>query len=705
MTRALVAILFTLICATPHAQIETPDEPTVFADFGFANIMPAGCWAPITVAVQAVDDPLSGYVELSYVAGGERISHVAPFATAAQSGALVPMTVHLPWWTDTVSVTAFDEQRGRVASLDYRQSPGPTDARLPALLRAEGFVLSASTRLPAAAAIDAIRASRSANETDGEPTESEQEQPARTTTTATRNSFRPINIAPDRLPPSRLAYDGIDLLILEPASLQGIDPRAAEAIVRWTASGGTLLLLADGPGSENARWLSVTPATANIELGLVTQTPEGVVRPIDLSATARSAGWNAQTNSAGIQVAAAGPLGLGTLALFTTDPLSSDAATEALGELLEPIAGVGPPDDDLAITLQAGHASWYERQSRTTSDGLLYRHIDGVVTTQPPGTGGFILIAAVPLTLVLLLGPFDFILLGMLRRRPLAWLSALAWIAAVGAVAYVAPGLFQTGKADVGTAAATDLILPNLALPLAGTENAAAQLPPHLAGWSAEASLLFHASQSPFELESSTRAAWRPFESGRGDAAPFSGMTFRQTPTGPGAAAHAGIEPLRIPSRIWSLVTLHAQGPTPPTFAVALRETGTANELVADFTNLPETARIAAARVTWNDQIYQQSSAEGATITLAPVFPGANGWDTPSDGKATLATLAVLAGEPTQRNTSIAALQTAGWARIDLLIENAPATSAFITSDQATRTRFTHYRILTPMPKKNEVAP
>ncbi|MEL6797934.1 MAG: hypothetical protein AAFO89_14080, partial [Planctomycetota bacterium] len=86
------------------------------------------------------------------------------------------------------------------------------------------------------------------------------------------------------------------------------------------------------------------------------------------------------------------------------------------------------------------------------------------------------------------------------------------------------------------------------------------------------------------------------------------------------------------------------------------------------------------------------------TITLAPAFPGANGWDTPSDGKATLATLAVLAGEPTQRNTAIASLQQAGWARIDLLVENAPATSTFTTSDQATRTRYTHYRIITPMP-------
>ncbi|MEO1535376.1 MAG: hypothetical protein AAFS11_07430, partial [Planctomycetota bacterium] len=200
--RALLTILLAFICATPHAQIETPDEPTVFADFGFGNIMPSGCWAPITVAVQAVDDPLSGYVELSYIAGGEQVSHVAPFAVAAGANALIPMTVHLPWWTDTVTVSAYDERQGRVASLDYRQSPGPTDARLPAILRPEGIVLSATTRLPAGVVADAMQP--------------EGDKPRDLTV---------ANITPDRLPPNRLAYDSVEVLVIEPADVRGIDPR------------------------------------------------------------------------------------------------------------------------------------------------------------------------------------------------------------------------------------------------------------------------------------------------------------------------------------------------------------------------------------------------------------------------------------------------------------------------------------------------
>ncbi|MEO0632430.1 MAG: hypothetical protein AAFY46_17135, partial [Planctomycetota bacterium] len=336
-----------------------------------------------------------------------------------------------------------------------------------------------------------------------------------------------------------------------------------------------------------------------IDLGTITTTANATARPIALSPEATAAGWSiTATDIAANPIAAQGPFAFGWVGILTIDPFANEDGGDnsepvALRALLNTMSDEAT--DDLAANLEGVVDNWYSPYAGRSTDQLLYRYIDAVASSQPPGSGGFILIAAVPLALALLLGPIDYITLGAFRRRPLAWLSALVWIAAVGSIALVAPRLFQTGDADVGSVAATDLILPNLALPLASTENAAAGLPAHLAGWSAEAALLFHASQTPFQLESTTPAAWRPFESGRSSSAALAGMTFRQRPTGPGPDAHASIEPLRIPSRIWSLATLHAEGPTPPTFAIAL---GTLdNQLTAQLTGLPENARVLAAHV------------------------------------------------------------------------------------------------------------
>ncbi|MEL7484594.1 MAG: hypothetical protein AAFN41_09585, partial [Planctomycetota bacterium] len=168
-----------------------------------------------------------------------------------------------------------------------------------------------------------------------------------------------------------------------------------------------------------------------------------------------------------------------------------------------------------------------------------------------------------------------------------------------------------------------------------------------------------------------------------------------------GPDAHASIEPLRIPSRIWSLATLHAEGPTPPTFAIAL---GTLdNQLTAQLTGLPENARVLAARVLHDDQPYALTTTTPADpmneLRFQPVARASSAFNTTSASEKAMAAFAVLAGEPSKRTPAVIRLQRAGWARVDVLIENPPATSTFTTDDDATRTRVALYRILTPMPE------
>lgn len=676
MTRALAAIILALAALAARPQLETPDEPTVFLDFGFAGELTAGGWCPVSASVQAVDDPLSGYIELTYVAGGETIAHVAPFAVAARDNASIPMTIYLPWWTESITVAAYDERQGRVAEIRYLSRPGPNDARLPATSRATGVVLSVTPRLPAGVAIDKA-------------------QPAE----AKPLDLLALNITPDRLHPSRLAYDNVSLLIIDPANLGAADPRAVESVIRWTASGGRLLLIIERPGAEWQRILNVTPATADITLGAVAIGDNSVIRPIVVGPLAKACGWKIDHTSEGGPVAAQGPFGLGTLAILSTDP-SADITPSLIKDMLTTLTPSAMHDLTAAIRDTEQH--WYDVYNSRGNDWLLYQHIDAVASAEPPGTGGFILIAVVPLALALLLGPIDYILLGRLRRRPLAWLSALVWIGALGTISLIAPRLFQTGNADIGSVAAIDIITPNLAMPAARGINRAAALDPALAGWSAGASILFHASREPFTLAGDAPDAWRPFESGNADVVALTGTVFRQSPAGPSTQAAAAVTPVRIPPRIWSLATLHREGPRRPPFAVALtaNNPNAPRELTLDIKGLPESATIHAARIVHDGSEFMLASAAESPLRFTVGSRGTQFGTQGMHARQMLAAIALLAGEPERRNRAIVALTNAGWARIDLFIETPPDPAAFQTEDEAVTTSYALYRILTPMPEQ-----
>ncbi len=683
MNRVLLALVLALAACAAPGQVEVPDEPTVFADFGFGSAIVAGGWVPITVAVQALDEPLSGYVELSFIAGGERVDHVAPFAAAPQSSALVPMTVHLPWWTDTITLGAVDEKQGRVANITYKSNPGPTDARLPALTRSARLVVSVTPRLPAGLVADAVK-----------------------TPEGKGLDLTPVNVTADRLPPNRLAYESVELLVVDPANLAGADPRSIEAILRWTASGGRLLILADRPGSEWSRWLAATPATADIDVGTLTELDLAgnalSGRPIELGRIAAAAGWTSlATDNAGRTIAARGPLAFGWLTLASYDPLVFEQDEDQ--PHIERLA-LNDADDgeELLVSMTSTFGRYYLGEDRAVGkDWLIYQTIDAVATSDPPGSGGFVLIAAVPLALAVLLGPIDFFLLGRLRRRQLAWFSAFVWIALVGGVALVVPRLLQASSSDIGTVAASDLILPNLAMQRDAGPNTAAEIQPTLAGWSAGASVLFHGSQTPFTLESPEPHAWRPLDSGNTGLAALSGALFRQSPAGPGLAAAAAVEPVRIPARVWSLATMHNHGPASQTFGVALTANDDAaqTEFTLQLTGLPEGAIVRAGRITHEGREHTLVDASQTPLRFAFGTRG-DGFDFEGDVSGSIqAALAVLAGEPRRRNAAINAMIDAGWARIDLLIENPPALPTFTTTDPSAQTGYALYRVLTPMPE------
>ncbi|MEO1585177.1 MAG: hypothetical protein AAFR96_11495 [Planctomycetota bacterium] len=701
--RLALAITFAIAAACAAGTLaapqpdDAPAEPTVFADFGLGGIPIASEWAPVDIIVQAIDNPLSGIIEVSYRAGGETITHVAPFAVAPNAVATIPLAVRLPWWTDDVTVSAIDRDRGRVAQTTYRSSPGPTDARLPVMSTPDTLCIVATPRLSEDIAQVNIAAEEPSPGDD-------QDQPA------TKPEFRSVLAAavhPGDIPASRLALAAADLIIIDAADLGAVQPRSVDGLRRWTAAGGRLVILTDQPGNEWNSFLADAPAARDIQLGTaIAMTRSGQAtagRTIALGPIARAAGWMPQlTNDTGQTVAATGTYGLGIVTLLAVPPealgvLSSRGPTPDLAALLSLASADGPGPIVEGVRQSGGLDP--RSVSRRGTDWILLRSLDAVASTTPPGVEAFIIIAAVPIALAVLLGPVDYIALGLLRRRHAAWLSAMAWIILVGAAALLIPRSMQTGKADIGSISTIDAIMPNAALPADAPASAAAELPPPLAAWSADAALLFHASRDEFTLTPGLRA-WRPLNTGGIGGAPVAGTVFAHTPAGPGLTAAAAINPARIPPRTWSLATLRAQGPVDHGFRASLTGEQADGPLVLRFDASPSAgseARILAAQVSVDGKRFVWKGNRSGDAYLCepagesdqPLLAGRN-------EEITRAAAALLIDEPTRRQPALNALARAGWARLDILIADPPSAPAFQTAADTERSAFALVRAAIP---------
>jgi len=391
----------------------------------------------------------------------------------------------------------------------------------------------------------------------------------------------------DQLPLSAAAYEGVLAVIADGSSVRGTDPRAILAIQRWVMGGGRLVVLADQPGGA---WRQLLPPGVPIEsigvgepIEMATPSelrtiaareafPRVRCRPMELSLLAEELGWRTRWAGETGALIAEGPAGLGWVTIVSVDPDSIGAGADAwklwlevLGPAIEAVAS----RDGEARTLHNAPGYRYYMSLSRAMPGVVF---DAIGKTTTIGSAAVLLVALVTVSLAVALGPADFFLLKLLRRRHLAWLSALVWIALASGVAVVAPNMLRAGPSVAARMVVTDAFVPNAALGDASDhpgQRAASALPAELRGWNVGMTYCFAGSSDSFELENAEGNWFEYVASMQGSVVPRP-TTMLQTARSGGIEAIRSTAPRRIKPGIWSVSTYIDTGPSAPELVVSL---------------------------------------------------------------------------------------------------------------------------------------
>lgn len=244
-------------------------------------------------------------------------------------------------------------------------------------------------------------------------------------------------VLPDEMPDDPLFYCGFDFVLLTPEGFAELDEKQLNALQAWVAAGGSLLAYAGRTlAPEHALFL-------NHLFGTEPDRPPFMLddsgRLVDLDAD-ESAGW---TSGAGIRTA---QFGLGRAALEiapTLDAIDVDNAQwrrmlsflwKTRHEQVRPAVHDGTWDFDLVKTalkhVQADQSQYYEPPDEQEFETLLFSQEtiysgDQLMRYLMPDSVRVVpwwLIALVLLAYVAVIGPGDYFVLGLFRRRKLTWL-------------------------------------------------------------------------------------------------------------------------------------------------------------------------------------------------------------------------------------------------------------------------------------------
>ncbi len=303
--------------------------------------------------------------------------------------------------------------------------------------------------------------------------------PAPSADPATPNVWEIIRFtsaAADRLPMSWAAYESADLLIVDEESLVRADPRSRAALVRWVRSGGRLALRLS---AGSAAWPAVLamdeppleaapPRRLGAEgdvWGLDEASTTVIARALRLTAAGKRAGWkigiptaDAQVDEEGAPVMEAehasgftayGPVGLGMVAIVGLDPAAApNTQTPAVARLFwrAALLPVMPPNALQSANQTSGGFAW----GVTEPDAAVNDVLDALAEAPPVGAGVFIAIVLCMVVLILMIGPFDALVLRRMRLAQHSWKTALMWIGIACVVALIAPRVVRSGITSFG---------------------------------------------------------------------------------------------------------------------------------------------------------------------------------------------------------------------------------------------------------------
>ncbi len=426
---SLLAIAL-LIALAPPARAQTldallgraqPDQAiSLDVEFGLAGSrLPAG-WTPLQVSIFS-SEALSGLLEIE--TAGESAPPVrlrTPFTTTPGRATPVHLAIPLPGFGPTLRIRALDA-RGRVLEtlrfgLDDPARP------VPARVVVSRLVLASV----GASSIRRIHSGAPPGETEIQP-RSGTAPPPNASSAADLQDAALIALELETLPTLWKGYDGIGAVVIDASVMERVSAQAIEAILTWTRAGGRLVLIADRPSANLARWLHA-PLPAFGEPAAAPDS-DAIVRPIAIPPSMRAQGWTTRSK-ADTPYLAEGPLGMGWMVILAADPdgffpESSPAADWA--RIL---------DRALARELEA---MGEQRRYPDISDADVSAALDALAADLNVPDPPIALLLGLLALLAIALGPVDYFVLKALGRRHRSWLSALAWIALFTILAYALP--------------------------------------------------------------------------------------------------------------------------------------------------------------------------------------------------------------------------------------------------------------------------
>ncbi len=464
----LLVLCLLQLAALPHAIAQTTLGPRdgeleALLDIGWQGQTSADHWTPLWIVVPPTPEGISGIatIETGPRGGSASMRASTPIVTTPGQQTSTETAILVPpdpdgWW---MRLTIRDERDQVRRSLRYSTDASdrtavhamtPNGAASPQIVLSGRRTSLADLR---ATGIDRLRL--------------EAQQGAG----GLISSLSIAEIPAQRLPTRWLAYDGVDVLVLEGRSLLSARPASLAAIRDWVRAGGRLVVVAGRPG-----------------LPLEPLVPEGFVevasRPVQsldgatgertlptplLSGAARGAGWSTRTVFADgrdeeaegaaarsadgtiLAQVAEGPVGYGWVSVLGSDP--GRARTDLVlkrewAAVLRPLLGEGPAPPDTR-----GWGSRLDARTLVTS-----RALDGLVAgseVQPRlRVWPFVVFG---LLLALIVGPVDRFALKRLRALQHSWLTALAWIGVFSAVAILFPYIIRSATAVGLRATVTDV--------------------------------------------------------------------------------------------------------------------------------------------------------------------------------------------------------------------------------------------------------
>ena len=411
---AAVLTAFALpIAAVPGQAANNPVTLTVHA--GYQDVVKAGGWMPVTIDAGNTGAGVDGMLEVQESLNAQPgvsgfTIYEAPISLA--SGASKRVRIYLEENTTGATITARITQQGRVVVSQDSVASATTSALI-------GVLSDQSTALDDFAAV----------------------HPGGV-------AARVVHLRNDDIPDSSIPLQAFDILVIDDFATDSLTSAQRAAIADYVTTGGDLLV---GTGAAWRKTLAaLPPAILPMQVSGTTVIDSATIGGSAVEiATGKVTNGVAWLSDAGQPLILERPSGAGLVTMSTFDwnqlpvAVASDSRTILRQVMSRAIFGQGGAAQNIPYAVMGPAPMGFGSQSSISTRSSVLTPVLGNL----PGLDlpSLQLTGALVLIYVLLVGPVNYLVLGAMRRRALAWVTVplIALVAAGGAYG---AGIFTKGR-------------------------------------------------------------------------------------------------------------------------------------------------------------------------------------------------------------------------------------------------------------------